>query len=92
MRWLIALLLLLVPFVCGCGSATQDVAAAKQFVKGFYSNPAIDFKVDKVEGQEYAMESGNGVKLNSATETTKGTGPNGVKLVATSCRQEVNKC
>ena len=55
MRRLIALLLLLVPFLCGCGSAAQDVAAAKQFVAGFYSNPAIDFKVDKVEGPEYAM-------------------------------------
>ena len=55
MRRLIALLLLLVPFLCGCGSAAQDVAAAKQFVEGCYSNPAIDFKVDKVEGPEYAM-------------------------------------
>src|SRR4029453_2074750 len=51
---LIVLLLLLVPFQCGCGSAAQDVAAAREFVKGFYSNPAIDFKGDKVEGPEYA--------------------------------------
>jgi hypothetical protein len=55
MRRLIALLLLLVPFLCGCGSAAQDVAAAKQFVEGCYSTPAIDFKVDKVEGPEYAQ-------------------------------------
>ena len=55
MQRLIALLLLLVPFLCGCGSAAQDVAAAKEFVEGCYSNPAIDFKVDKVEGPEYAM-------------------------------------
>jgi hypothetical protein len=55
MRRLCTLVLLLVPFICGCGStAKQDVAAAKEFVKGFYSNPAIDFKVDKVEGPEYA--------------------------------------
>jgi len=54
MRQPIVLLLLLVPFLCGCGSAAKDVAAAREFVKGLYSNPAIDFKVDKVEGPEYA--------------------------------------
>jgi hypothetical protein len=54
MRRLIVLVLLLVPCLCGCGSAAKDVAAAKEFVKGFYSNPGIEFQVDKVEGPEYA--------------------------------------
>src|SRR4051812_13572043 len=54
MRRLSTLWLLLVPFVCGCGTAAQDVAAARQYVKASYSNAAIDFKVDKVEGPEYA--------------------------------------
>ncbi len=54
MRRLSTLLLLIVPFACGCGTAAQDVAAAKQFVKGFYSNPGIVFQVDKTEGPEYA--------------------------------------
>ena len=55
MRQLIVLALLLVPSLCGCGSAAQDVAAAKEYVRGSYSNPDIDFRVDKVEGPEYAQ-------------------------------------
>src|SRR5436305_13580197 len=54
MHRLIVLLLLVVPFLCGCGFAAQDVAAAREYVKRSYSNPGIDFKVDKVEGPEYA--------------------------------------
>src|SRR5213593_1801942 len=54
MQRLVTPVLLLLPFVVGCGSAAKDVAAGRAYVKTFYSNPAIDFKVDKVEGPEYA--------------------------------------
>jgi SLA1 homology domain 1, SHD1 len=54
MRRLIVLMPLLVSFLCGCGSAAQDVSAAREYVKRSYSNPGIDLKVDKVEGPEYA--------------------------------------
>src|SRR5262249_54820823 len=61
MRRIIILLLLVVPCLCGCGTAGQDIAAAREYVKGHYSNaaadrpsPTFEFKVDKVEGPEYA--------------------------------------
>jgi len=55
MRRIIILLLFVVPCISGCGrSPRQDIAAAREFIKGFYSNPAIAFNVDKVEGPEYA--------------------------------------
>jgi len=62
MRRFIAFVLLCPLLTAGCGSSSsKDIAAAREYVKSSYSNPAIDFsdpaiefKVDKVEGPEYA--------------------------------------
>lgn len=42
-------------FVVGCGGASKpDADAAREFVHRFYSNPAISFDINQVEGPEYA--------------------------------------
>src|SRR5262245_61030840 len=63
MRRFIAFVLLCPLLTAGCGSSSSsmDVAAAREYVKRCYSypgidfsDPAIEFKVDKIEGPEYA--------------------------------------
>jgi hypothetical protein len=52
MRRLFALVFL---FGIGCGTASKsDTDAAREFVRSFYSSPAITFDTTLVEGPEYA--------------------------------------
>ena len=52
MSRLILALFLFVPLLAGCGK-TKDVAAAKEFVHHFYTNPDIIFEINRVDGPEY---------------------------------------
>src|SRR5438874_1707148 len=55
MRRFIALVVLCVLFVSGCGTAAKpDIEAARTFVRSRYSNPGIALDINGVEGPEYA--------------------------------------
>jgi hypothetical protein len=53
MQRLTVLVFLFALFVSGCGKS-KDIAAAKEFVHHFYTNPDIDFVINRVDGPEYA--------------------------------------